>query len=140
MNITTDTEITFPAGLVFKKESSLGFSLSSRNYSMRFSGFVVDGSVKVNGTPEKPVIFTIDTDDAFGYPADIHGDGNNPEPNFRTGSWFTFNATIIDSANVIDHAIFRNAESTIVLNNCGPNFFKYYIRICKMGDQFKWDI
>lgn len=133
MNITTDTEITFPAGLVFKKESSLGFSLSSRNYSMRFSGFVVDGSVKVNGTPEKPVIFTIDTDDSFGYPADIHGDGNNPEPNFRAGSWFTFNATIIDSANVIDHAIFRNAESTIVLNNAAPTFSNTTFEFAKWG-------
>jgi parallel beta-helix repeat protein len=115
ITIPSGSKITIPDGMVLKRFTR--FDASRVNFNM----FTVNGALKVAGTSLNPVIFTSDTDDSYGQPADIYGNGSVDEnDNLRFGNWIIYNATSNDTSNILNHAIFKFGTEAIVANSANP--------------------
>ena len=114
ITIPSGSKIIIPDGMTFKKWTRFGYF--SRNANV---GFTVDGALKIKGTSTNPVVFTNDTDDSYGKPADIYSNGNEND-SYKTGTWITYNSTSDDTANTINNAIFRFADNGIIANSANP--------------------
>ncbi|NOX89653.1 MAG: T9SS type A sorting domain-containing protein [Calditrichaeota bacterium] len=118
--INSGTTITFPAGLVFK---------------FKYSGFKVDGAVKVAGTTAEPVVFTHEADDDYGNPKDTNDNGSATVPTINASYYhFDFSDISDDALSSINHAIFRFRVAGINLNQASPT-----IRNC-LFDNNNWGI
>ncbi|MEQ8577537.1 MAG: NosD domain-containing protein [Balneola sp.] len=115
ITIPSGSKITIPDGMVLKRFTRFGAS------RVNFNMFTVNGALKVAGTSLNPVIFTSDTDDSYGQPADIYGNGSVDEnDNLRFGNWIIYNATSNDTSNILNHAIFKFGTEAIVANSANP--------------------
>ncbi|MEX0608997.1 MAG: right-handed parallel beta-helix repeat-containing protein [Balneolaceae bacterium] len=112
--IPSGSKIIIPAGMVFKSHTRYGTSRTT------YGSFTVEGALKIEGTESSPVVFTSDTDDSFGQPADIYNDGEVNDTYRNNNSWLTFTATSDDTSNIITHAIFKNKNEAIVTNSADP--------------------
>ncbi len=101
-NMTVTGQLTIPAGLTFKGSGI----------------WYIRGRIDVQGTEQKPVIFTTQEDDLYGNPKDTQQNGTIANNN--GGSNFVF----YDESNdlsTIDHALFRYPASIpIKLTNASP--------------------
>ncbi|XWN38428.1 MAG: right-handed parallel beta-helix repeat-containing protein [Balneola sp.] len=115
ITIPSGSKITIPDGMVLKRETQYGASRKS------FNMFTVNGALEVAGTNSNPVIFTSDTDDSYGQPADIYGNGSVDEnDDYKSGHWIIYNATSNDTSNIINNAIFKFGTEAIVANSANP--------------------
>jgi hypothetical protein len=100
--MTVTSQLTIPSGITFKG-------------SGRWN---IQGRLDVQGTAEKPVVFTTQEDDLYGSPKDMQQNG--PTGLNNSGNYFIF----YDQSNdlsTIDHAIFRySATIPIQLTNASP--------------------
>lgn len=112
--IPSGSKIIIPGGMTFKAFTNYG------SYRNTYGQFNVDGALQINGTEELPVVFTIDTDDSYGKPADIYTDGQVDDFNYRNGNWISYSSTSDDTSNIIEYAIFRNKDMGIVANSADP--------------------
>ena len=100
--ITVTGQLTIPAGLTFK---------GSGVWDIR-------GRLDVQGTTQKPVVFTTLEDDLYGNPKDMQQNGNTTPGN--SGNHFVF----YDESNdlsTIDHALFRySASYPVQMTNASP--------------------
>jgi hypothetical protein len=100
--MTVNNSLTIPAGLTFKGNTR----------------WDIVGRLDIQGTAQKPVVFTALEDDLYGSPKDLQQNGNTNPGN--TGNYFNF----VDASNdlsTIDHAIFRySATAPISLTNASP--------------------
>tara|TARA_R110002124_G_scaffold201629_1_gene368179 strand:+ start:322 stop:5559 length:5238 start_codon:yes stop_codon:yes gene_type:complete len=113
ITIPSGSKIIIPGGMTFKRWTRYGANRIGGNT------FIVNGALKINGTPSNPVVFTNDTDDSFGQPADIYSNGDEKDT-YKTGTWITYNSTSDDTANTINNAIFRFADNGIIANSANP--------------------
>ena len=101
-NMSVTEQLTIPAGLTFKGPAQ----------------WHIRGKLNVQGTVQKPVVFTTQEDDLYGNPKDLQQNGNTSPTN--NGGIFIF----YDESNdlsTIDHAIFRySAAIPINLTNASP--------------------
>ena len=101
-SMTVTDQLTIPAGLTFKGPGV----------------WYIRGKLDIQGTAEKPVVFTTQEDDLYGNPKDLQQNGASGLSN--SGSYFVF----YDESNdlsTIDHAIFRYAPTIpIQLTNASP--------------------
>ncbi len=136
ITIPSGSKIIIPDGMTFKKWTQFGYI---RNGSR---GFIVNGALKINGTPTNPVVFTNDTDDDYGQPADLYSNGDENDT-YKTGTWITYNSTSDDTANTINNAIFRYASTGIIANSANPtinnstfNTLQYGISLTGVSEPF----
>lgn len=114
--IPAGSKIIIPAGMVFK-----AYTNSGTGYRDGSTGFDVQGALKIQGTADHPVIFTNDSDDRFGQPADLYTDGQIDDEAFRSGTpWITYSATSNDTSNIIDYAVFKYKNVAVVANSANP--------------------
>jgi len=99
--INSGTEITVPAGIVFKN-----------------GRFDVKGKLILDGTPTAPIVFTDLEDDEFGNPMDTNGDGTSSSPS-RDGTRVKF-YDVSDDAGIINNTIFRYSEIALQLDQASP--------------------
>ena len=101
-HITVTGQLIIPAGLTFK---------GSGVWDIR-------GRLDVQGTTQKPVVFTAQEDDMYGNPKDTQQNGNTTPGN--GGNYFVF----YDASNdlsTIDHALFRySASYPVQMTNASP--------------------
>jgi parallel beta-helix repeat protein len=120
--INTGTTITIPAGVVFKSHSGYYNNFNTYNYA---NGFIVNGTLKVLGTPQNPVVFTNAHDDTYGNPKDMNQNGSATAPpdgsyyNNWYGNWITFNDVSNDSS-IIQNTIFKYADRAITATSASP--------------------
>ncbi|MFA5668929.1 MAG: right-handed parallel beta-helix repeat-containing protein [Balneolaceae bacterium] len=113
--IPSGSKITIPAGMVLKAFTQYGTSRAGN------SGFSVEGALVVQGDSLNPVIFTSDTDDRFGNPSDLYGDGQVDDEGYRGSTpWITYSATSDDTNNVVQNAIFKYKNVAILANSANP--------------------
>jgi hypothetical protein len=103
--VNTGTEITIPAGIVFKG-----------------GNWQVNGALSMLGTASQPVVFTDPADDTYGNPRDTQEDGTATQPSIQGGSWITYNDVSTDSLSTVRHAIFRYRDAAIYLQQAAPKF------------------
>ncbi len=100
--MTVTDQLTIPAGLTFKGAGVWN----------------IKGKIDIQGTSQKPVVFTTGEDDLYGNPKDLQQNGNTAPSN--GGAYFNF----YDESNdlsTIDHAIFRYSPGIpINLTNASP--------------------
>ncbi|MEI8113839.1 MAG: right-handed parallel beta-helix repeat-containing protein [Bacteroidia bacterium] len=100
--MTITGQLTIPAGTTFKGPGI----------------WYIHGKISVQGTADKPVVFTTQEDDAYGIPSDLQQNGASGLNN--SGSYFVF----YDESNdlsTIDHTIFRYSPTIpIQLTNASP--------------------
>jgi len=100
--MTVTGQLTIPSGTTFKGPGIWN----------------IHGRIDVQGTADKPVVFTTQEDDAYGFPSDLQQNGASGLNN--SGSYFIF----YDESNdlsTIDHAIFRYSPTIpIQLTNSSP--------------------
>ena len=100
--MTVSDQLTIPAGLTFKG-------------SGRWN---IQGKLDIQGTVEKPVVFTTQEDDFYGSPKDMQQNGQTGLNN--SGNYFVFYDQSND-ASTIDHALFRySASNSIQMTNASP--------------------
>ena len=103
--MTVTNPLVIPAGLTFKTGNSSG----------RWN---IQGKLDIQGTIEKPVVFTTQEDDLYGNPKDMQQNGQGGFNNY--GSYFVFYDQAND-ASTIDHALFRySASNSIQMTNASP--------------------
>ncbi|MFA6404278.1 MAG: right-handed parallel beta-helix repeat-containing protein [Salinivirgaceae bacterium] len=107
--ITDGTTITIPAGMVFKTGWNYYY------YYYHTANIAVNGKLLIQGTVDKPVIFTSFYDDMYGNPVDLGQDGSGTIPSLNT-LWFKFN-NVSDDASNIDDAIIKYSTTGIELNS-----------------------
>ncbi len=100
--LTVSSQLTIPAGLSFKGNGV----------------WYIRGKLDIQGTAEKPVVFTAQEDDKYGSPKDLQQNGNVSPGN--NGNYFIF----YDESNdlsTIDHALFRYTRTIpIQTTNASP--------------------
>lgn len=102
--INSGTNITIPAGIVFKGGS-----------------WIVNGRLNISGTLNAPVVFTSIADDSYGNPVDTRQDGNleNPVSYPNSGAVITFN-DISNDSGFVKNAILRYCQTGIALVSASP--------------------
>ena len=90
--MTVSNQLTIPAGLVFKGQGAWN----------------IRGKLDIQGTAEKPVVFTAQEDDLYGSPKDLQQNGSTTPGN--GGGYFVFYDESNDLSK-IDHAIFRYSST-----------------------------
>ena len=104
LTVNTSTNITIPAGIVFKN----GY-------------WQVNGGLKVLGTPLQHVVFTDIRDDAFGHPGDTQTDGSSSQPSISgSAARIKFADVSIDSVSSVVNAVFRWTDWGISLDQASP--------------------
>tara|TARA_Y100001935_G_scaffold251458_1_gene253415 strand:- start:33912 stop:39212 length:5301 start_codon:yes stop_codon:yes gene_type:complete len=126
IDIPSGTKIIIPEGIVFKKYTAYG------TYRSGSFGLRVDGALKVQGTASNPVIFTGDVDDGFGKPVDLYTDGQVNDT-YRSGTWIQYSETSEDTANIVDHAIFKHASRGVVANSANPTIRNSHFENIEFG-------
>ncbi len=122
--INTGTTITIPEGVVFKSRENItsGGYYYSPSYMMA-NAFTVNGRLNIQGSAEKPVVFTHLTDDRFGNPFDteLNGSASMPEenPDVWSGTWVHF-SDVSDDLSLINHAKFHYGEKGISNLSASP--------------------
>ncbi len=101
LDVASGTEITIPAGMVFK-----GGQID------------VDGKLIVAGEVDNPVVFTVITDDEHGRPKDTQSDGIPTYIGEYANHYLVFR-NISDDNSLVDHAYFRYNNSTFPAYNVG---------------------
>jgi parallel beta-helix repeat protein len=99
--INSGTEITVPAGIVFKN-----------------GRLDVKGKLLLEGTTLEPIVFTDLEDDEYGNPMDTNGDGTATSPS-RNGTRVKF-YDVSDDASTITNTIFRYSEVALQLDQASP--------------------
>ncbi len=99
--VNSGTEITIPAGIVFKG-----------------GGLEVKGKLLINGSGTNPVVFTALKDDSFGNPMDTNGDGTSSSPD-RRGTRIKF-FDVSDDGSKIENAIFCYSENAVHIDQASP--------------------
>lgn len=123
--INAGTEITIPAGMVFKSVAGLisgGVSIYPSNNQA--NGFEVNGKIRIEGSSENPVIFTHLTDDLYGNPADTQLNGNAERPDENADNWsgtWLFFADGSDDNSLVNNAIFKYSHTCIGTLSASPN-------------------
>ncbi len=118
--INNGTEITIPAGMVFKGNHS------STNV------FTVNGKINVAGTSDNPVIFTDVEDDGCGKPLDTKRNGK-ARIYWNSNSWFVFN-NVSDDESVINYAQIKHmGGNAIKLYSASPNINNCFFDYCYRG-------
>lgn len=107
LTVNSGTEITIPAGTVFKR--------SSINNQI-----IVEGTLKVLGTDSNPVVLTHLSDDSYGNPADTQNDGSASSPGIINRPWIIFESSSNDAESIIEHSIIKYARHGIELNSAAP--------------------
>ncbi len=69
------------------------------------SGFKIDGTLIVNGTAEKPVVFTSIYDDEYG--GDTNNDGDETEEYAKAGAWGQLDFSSTSKDSLLNYAIMR---------------------------------
>ncbi|MBO6620974.1 MAG: T9SS type A sorting domain-containing protein [Balneola sp.] len=116
ITIPSGSKITIPDGMVFKRETQYGY-WRRKSFNM----FTVNGALEVAGSSLNPVVFTNDTDDNFGQPADLYGNGSvDEDDDYKSGNWIIYNATSNDTSNIINNAIFKFGTEALVANSANP--------------------
>lgn len=105
VSIGVGTEITIPAGMVFKTDY--------------YSTISVEGKLNILGTATNPVIFTKIQDDQYGRPLDTQNDGVYPYEIGRSNIHIKF-LNISDDLSVIDNILVRYADQGILLESASP--------------------
>ena len=103
VTVNTGTDITIPAGVVFKG-----------------GNWQVNGALSILGTASQPVVFTDPTDDTYGNPRDTQEDGTATQPSIQGENWITYNDVSTDSLSTVRHAIFRYRDAAICLQQAAP--------------------
>lgn len=102
MTVPNSQTLTIPAGLSFKGSGV----------------WYIRGKLDIQGTAEKPVVFTTQEDDQYGSPKDMQQNGQAGLNN--SGNYFVFYDES-DDASIIDHALFRYSNSNSVqMTNASP--------------------
>jgi len=102
MTVPNSQTLIIPAGLSFKGSGI----------------WYIRGKLDVQGTAEKPVVFTTQEDDLYGSPKDMQQNGQAGLSN--NGNYFVFYDES-DDASTIDHALFRYSRSNSVqMTNASP--------------------
>jgi parallel beta-helix repeat protein len=100
--MTVRDQLIIPAGMIFK---------GSGRWDIR-------GKLDIQGTVQKPVVFTTIEDDAFGNPKDLQQNGNTSASD--NGNYIVFYDEANDNS-LIDHALFRYSNGIPVrLTNASP--------------------
>lgn len=100
--MTISNELVIPAGATFKGAGRWN----------------IQGKLDIQGTAQKPVVFTTQEDDLYGSPKDMQQNGQAGLNN--SGSYFVFYDQAND-ASTIDHALFRRSTSnSIQMTNASP--------------------
>lgn len=108
--INSGTTITIPAGIVFK----------TLNNWLDF--LVVNGKLNIQGTTDKPVVFTDLADDNFGNPFDTNQNGSATSPDgssWNARKWVIFN-DVSDDLSFIDNTIFKYGAMGISTLSASP--------------------
>ena len=101
-NMSVTDQLTIPAGLTFKGPAQ----------------WHIRGKLDIQGTAQKPVVFTTQEDDLYGNPKDLQQNGNTAPTN--NGGIFVFYDESNDLSS-INHAIFRYSSAIpINLTNASP--------------------
>lgn len=116
ITIPSGSKIIIPGGMSFKAYSNYG------GYRYTYGQFNVDGALKINGTDLLPVVFTLDTDDRYGRPADTYTDGQVNDTH-ENGTWIVYSSTSDDTSNTIQHAIFSRKTYGITANSANPGIY-----------------
>ena len=127
--INSGCTITIPEGVTFK--SMQGMTTGRLNWwgdSQTVNGFVVNGSLNILGTADKPVVFTHAYDDAYGSPADMQLNGAATLPpvavsDYMYGTWITFNDISADTSR-IENALFKYGQRGIAMLSASPRIRK----------------
>jgi len=102
MTVPNSQTLTIPAGLTFKGSGV----------------WYIRGKLNIQGTEEKPVVFTTQVDDMYGSPKDMQQNGQAGLNN--SGNYFVFYDES-DDLSTIDHALFRySASNSIQMTNASP--------------------
>ena len=123
--VNAGTTITIPEGVVFKSKENIisGGYYYNPSYLMA-NAFNVNGKLKIEGSIEKPVVFTNLSDDRFGNPADSETNGSatrpNEDPNSWSGTWIHFN-DVSDDESSVNHALFCYGEKGISNLSASPD-------------------
>ena len=112
--INSGTEITIPAGLVFKNGK-----------------LDVKGKLLLNGTADAPIVFTDLEDDAYGNPMDTQGNGTSTSPS-RDGTRIKF-YDVSDDASLITNTIIRYSEVGLQLDQASPTITNTQFKYDKWG-------
>ena len=96
-HMTINDHLIIPAGLTFKSNTDIRW--------------YVNGRLDIQGTAEKPVVFTSYQDDAYGNPNDLQANGLGTQYNRGSHIYFYDGS---DDASTISHAIFRYCYSNAV--------------------------
>jgi hypothetical protein len=100
--MTVRDQLLIPAGLTFKGNGK----------------WDIRGKLDIQGTAQKPVVFTTIEDDAYGNPKDLQQNGNTSAGN--NGNYIIFYDEANDNS-LIDHALFRYSYAVPVqLTNASP--------------------
>ncbi len=125
--ISSGSTITIPEGIVFKSAPLIWTANSDHNLSYSWNltnGFVVNGKIMIDGTADKPVIFTNADDDDYGSPSDMNQNGKSTLPadgknNSWSGNWIEFN-DVSDDSSEINHAILKYGAIGINTHSASP--------------------
>jgi parallel beta-helix repeat protein len=109
--VNSGTHITIPEGIVFKAY----YNIEHGDRQM----LLIDGKLTVNGSAEKPVVFTHVDDDNYGNPRDTRSNGYSRPANSTGAYGLVFN-DISDDASRISHAVFASLSRGIHLNQASP--------------------
>ncbi len=98
-NIRVDNQLIIPAGLTFKGSGSAYFDIY--------------GTLNIEGTADRPVVFTSLQDDAYGSPRDTEQNGQASVS--KTGNRLVYR-DISNDNSMINHAVFRYSYDYAVYN------------------------
>lgn len=118
--INSGTTITIPAGIVFKSNGAVGFS--------------VNGRLNVLGTTASKVVFTDYRDDLIGNPPDMNQDGSATAPPAGGwgGTWITFNDVSNDSS-IVDYTNLKYGNVGIAMTSASPTIDHVNFKSCSYG-------
>ncbi|MFZ4522463.1 MAG: right-handed parallel beta-helix repeat-containing protein [Bacteroidales bacterium] len=118
--INSGTTITIPAGITFKSNGAVGFT--------------VNGRLNVLGSVSNRVKFTDYRDDLIGTPPDMNQDGSTtvPPASGWGGTWITFNDVSNDSS-IIQNVNLKYGNAGIAMTSASPNIDNVIFRSLSYG-------
>lgn len=113
-SINSGTHITIPEGIVFK---TLDLASMQSGWSC---GFLVNGSLSIQGSVSNKVVITDYRDDSFGNPLDTNGDGLSTTPQIKSGYAIHFTELSDDPNCIINYATLRYQDNAIEIQQASP--------------------